>query len=103
MKMKMTRGIRISLFVILVIVGLGDQLCLARPNNCHEGVSALVVDAWVFLHLIVATIQRRFLEHCVMGGILVMVSTPGILIIYDAVFRLLSRYPFLIPVQYQWY
>lgn len=95
----MTKGRKIALFVGLVVVGLLLQTFLGLHCRCYWEVyharmifGAWVIDVWVLLRLIVAACRRRFLDQCVMGGVLIVTSPIWIPIIFKLVLGL-----FLLP------
>jgi hypothetical protein len=93
--MNMTKGRKIALFIGLVVVGLFFQTFLGLHCRCYWGAyhsrmiyGAMVVDAWVLLHLVVAAFRRRFRDQCIMGGVLIATSPVWIPIIFKLVLGL---------------
>jgi hypothetical protein len=90
--MKMTKGQRVALFSLLIIVGLFFQLPLGMYCRCHWGVlsskmiyGAMVVDAWVLIRLLIAAAHRQFLNQCLIGGAIVATSPVWIPIVFKVV------------------
>jgi hypothetical protein len=87
--MKMTKGKRISLFCMLIVIGLFFQIPMSVGCRCHWGAfssnmiyGAMLVDGWVLLRLIIAMFRHKFMEQCLTGAALVATSPIWIPLIF---------------------